>query len=517
MSAAVAGMLVAGFLALVASVALLTAYRVERFVGTRYLRRSTTVRSLRLAPLVALAVTAVGFILLLATRQTHRAIETVAVVLALGGLLAAILFLLLRFFSVFTTVSTVGVMLGVASLVVVLSVTSGFEREFQDKVQAVNAHLIVTSYGIERDVEETDREADSVRQRLAGMPGLLRMSRFSFTAGEVMIGKIGANLKGVELSDGVPELRRAMVAGSLDDLARPATCSTLPGRPAGEPSPASTPTSIPPTPTTPATMTNMTGRIVLGAELAHRVHAAVGDCIQVLVPFSGGFESVPSAYRFRVVGISSFGFQEYDARLAFIPLEDAKRLGNARQSIFGVELRFTSAMQALAAESKVEERLGSEMRVIDWKTLNKNLFTALAMQKLIISLLLVLIIVVAAFNILASLTLVVLSKVREVAIIASMGARAGTLLRIFLVSGGVVGFVGTGWGIIYGLALCGLASLYGYPLDPKVYLIAKLPVEVSGTEILLVAGATQIICLLATLYPAWRASRQQVVEGLKYV
>jgi lipoprotein-releasing system permease protein len=487
----------AGLLALVGSVALLVAFRVERFVGTRYLRRESTSRAVRLGPPIALAITIADILAVLATRSQHRALETIAVVLALVALLVTILFLLLRVFSVFTTVSTVGVMLGVASLVVVLSVTSGFQHEFEDKVQAVNAHLIVTSYGLERDVEEADKEAETVKTKLRGMPGLVRASRFSFTAGEVMIGKIGANLKGVDLEDGVPELRRAIVEGSIDDLARPASCSVGPEGSGEHQQPA--------------------GRLILGSDLAHRVHARVGDCIQVLVPFSGGVESIPSAYSFRVVGLSTFGFQEYDARLAFIPLEDARRLGNARQSIFGVELRFTDPMQALRAEEAVEERLGPDMRIIDWKTLNKNLFTALAMQKLIISLLLVLIIVVAAFNILASLTLVVMSKVREVAIIASMGARAGSLLRIFLVSGSVVGFVGTGFGICYGLALCGLAALYGYPLDPKVYLIARLPVEVSGREILLVAGATQIICLLATLYPAWRASRQHVVDGLKYV
>jgi lipoprotein-releasing system permease protein len=492
MSPLSAGILLAGLLAVVSSVALLLGYRVERFVGTRYLRREATSRAVRTGPIVALVITGLCVATDLASHGQHRTIETISVVLTLVALLVTILLLLLRVFSVFTTVSTVGVMLGVASLVVVLSVTSGFEREFQNKVQAVNAHLIVTAYGLERDVEETDKDADRIRLRLAGMPGLVRTSRFSFTAGEVMIGKVGANLKGVDLSDGVPELKQAMVAGSLDDLEKPASC---PGTPQGQ----------------------MVGRLILGADLARRVHAKVGDCIQVLVPFSGGIESVPSAYSFRVVGLSSFGFQEYDARLAFIPLEDAKRLGNARQSIFGVELRFADPMQALKVESQVEDRLGPDMRVIDWKTLNKNLFTALAMQKLIISLLLVLIIVVAAFNILASLTLVVLSKIREVAIIASMGARSGSLLRIFLVAGSVVGFVGTGFGIVYGLALCGLAALYGYPLDPKVYLIARLPVEVSSREILLVAGATQIICLFATLYPAWRASRQPVVDGLKYV
>jgi lipoprotein-releasing system permease protein len=494
MAAAITGILAAGLLALLASLALLIGFGFERFVGTRYLRRETASRMVRLGPYVALAITLLDLLVILATRDHHRTLETFAVVIALVALLATILFLLLRLLSVFTTVSTVGVMLGVASLVVVLSVTSGFEREFQEKVQSVNAHLIVTSYGLERDVEEAEREAEKVRADMAGFPGLVRMSRFSFTAGEVMIGKIGANLKGVEVSEGVPELRRALVAGSVDDLNRPATC------PGGE-----------------ASADCMVGRLILGQDLAHRVHAAVGDCIQVLVPFSGGFESTPSAYVFRVVGISSFGFQEYDARLAFIPLEDAKRLGNARQSIFGVEMRFTDPMVALRVEEEVEARLGPDRRIIDWKTLNKNLFMALAMQKIIISLLLVLITVVAAFNILASLTLVVLSKVREVAILAAMGARRGSLLRLFLVSGSIVGFVGTGLGILYGLAMCGLAALYGYPLDPKVYLIARLPVEVSAREILLVAGATQIICLLATLYPAKRASRQQVVDGLKYV
>jgi lipoprotein-releasing system permease protein len=409
-----------------------------------------------------------------------------------------LLFVLLRVFSVFTTVSTMGVVLGVASLVVVLAVTSGFEHEFQDKVLAVNAHLIVTSYGLERDMAEAERDAEVIKKSLAGLPGLKRMSTFSFTAGEVMIGKVGANLKGVDLSDGAPELRRIMVAGSVADLGRPAHCA--------EAQPAAEPTDAEPV-----------GRIILGSELARRLHSRVGDCLQVLVPFSGGIDSAPSAYTFRVVGISSLGFHEYDARLAYINLEDARRMGNARQSIFGVELRFADPMQAVRIEPEVERRLGPEARVIDWKTLNRNLFAALSMQKLVIAVLLFFIIVVAAFNIIASLMLIVLSKVREIAILASMGARAATLLRVFLAAGTFVGFAGTGLGILYGLAICGLAALYGYPLDPKVYLIARLPVQISVREILLVAAATQLICFVATLYPAVRAARLRVVDGLRYL
>jgi lipoprotein-releasing system permease protein len=211
------------------------------------------------------------------------------------------------------------------------------------------------------------------------------------------------------------------------------------------------------------------------------------------------------------------GFNEYDSRLAFVNLDDARRLANARQSVFGVELRFRDPMLALSSQEEVERRLGPEPRILDWKTLNHNLFMALTMQKLIIALVLAIIIVVAAVNIVSSLTLIVLSKFREIAILSSMGARATSLLRIFMVGGSFVGFAGTTLGIIYGLTVCGLARLYGYPLDPKVYLIAQLPVEISIREILFVAATTQLICVLATIYPAVRAARLRVVEGLRYL
>jgi lipoprotein-releasing system permease protein len=138
------------------------------------------------------------------------------------------------------------------------------------------------------------------------------------------------------------------------------------------------------------------------------------------------------------------------------------------------------------------------------------------MQKVMISLLLVLIIVVAAFNIIASLTMIVLSKVREIAILKSMGARAPTVARIFLVGGTTVGAIGTTLGIAYGLLVCGLARLYGYPLDPKVYLIGKLTVQIAASELVIVAAATLGICFLATIYPAWRASRLKAVDGIRY-
>lgn len=483
---------IAGVLALLASALFICLFRFERYVGLRYLRKGETSPAVTVALLASIALTGASFGVFWMTRGQLRHIETVAVAFTLVGAIATMLCLLLRMFSVFTTVSTMGVVLGVASLVVVLAVTTGFEREFREKVLAVNAHLIVTPYGT-MSMEEMEREADSYAKKLRDLPGLERMAKFSFSAAEVMIGPLGANLKGLDPADPAPELRRGMVTGSLDDLRKPAVCPGVAGDEEED-----------------------AGRVVLGEDMARRLRAKVGDCVQLLVPYTGGIDSAPASYQFRVLGTFSLGFHEYDARLAFISIEDARRLGNARDSIFGLELRFADPLAAMKIQEEVERRLGPDVRVLDWETLNKNLFTALVMQKLIIALILMIIILVAAFNIVASLTLIVLSKVREIAILSAMGAKPRSLVRIFIVAGSFVGFVGTGLGILYGLAVCGLARLYEFPLDPKVYLIAQLPVEISARELLFVAAATQLICLLATLYPASRARRLQVIEGLRY-
>jgi lipoprotein-releasing system permease protein len=466
---------------------------IERFVGLRYLHRASPTRGSRALLGQALVALALGVVIYLASRGRWRDLETVGIVIVLGAALDLIFAFLMRVFSVFTTVSTMGVVLGVASLVVVLAVTSGFEREFQDKVLALNAHLIVMPYG---DADIDSPELDRVEEKLRDIPGVVRMSRFLFSAGEVMVGRIGANLKGVDLRDGADDLRHALIAGRVEDLAAPASCPL----PAG----------------TARKETTDVGRIALGAELAHKLHVKLGGCVSIMVPFSAEGAGAPPAFLFKVVALFRMGFNEYDTRLAYVSLADARRIANVRTSVPGIELRFSDPLMALHMTDEVRRRLDAPYRVIDWKELNHNLFMALTMQKVMISLLLVLIIVVAAFNIIASLTMIVLSKVREIAILKSMGARSTTVARIFLVGGTTVGAIGTTFGILYGLLVCLAARLYGYPLDPKVYLIGRLPVQIAASEIVGVAAATLGICFLATLYPAWRASRMRAVDGLRY-
>jgi lipoprotein-releasing system permease protein len=471
----------------------LFALGLERFVGLRYLHRVRRPRGTLGALAVALGGVALGFLLFFATRGHSRGGETAGVVCVLVASLAVVVVVLMRVFSVFTTVSTMGVVLGVASLVVVLAVTSGFEREFQDKVLALNAHLIVIPYG---DVDIDSPEADRIAEKLKGMPGVVSMAKFLFSAGEVMVGRIGANLKGIDLQQGADDLRHALVEGRVEDLAAPASCPLPEGTPRKE--------------------TTDVGRIILGAELAHKLRVKTGGCVSIMVPFSESGASTPPSFLFKVVGLFRMGFNEYDTRLAYVSLADARKIANARGTVFGVELRFADPLMALDKTREVSRRLDAPYRVIDWKELNHNLFMALTMQKVIISLLLVIIIIVAAFNILASLTMIVLSKVREIAILKSMGARTATVARIFVVGGITVGAIGTGAGILYGLLVCVLARLYGYPLDPKVYLIGELPVRIAGSEVFAVAVGTLAISCLATIYPAWRAGRMRAVDGLRY-
>jgi lipoprotein-releasing system permease protein len=378
----------------------------------------------------------------------------------------------------------------VASLVVVFGVTSGFEREFQDKVLALNAHLIVQAYG-DADFDEMN----DIQRRLTGMPGVVRMAPFLFSAGEVMIGRVGANLKGIDLRQGADDLRRALEKGKVEDLEKPARC-TVPG-------------------TTPPRSTTDVGRIAVGAELARKLRVNIGDCIPIMVPFSSGATDMPVSYLFEVTGIFRMGFNEYDTRLAYVSIADAQRLANVRRLVSGVELRFADPMAALTAGKEVQRRLGSPHHLVDWKELNGNLFRALLIQKVFIALMLVIIIVVAAFNIVSSLTMIVLSKVPEIAILKSMGASDSMVARVFLIGGTAVGLIGTSLGIGYGLLVCLLARLYGYPLDPKVYLIGQLPVQIRAEELVGVALATIVIAWLATLYPSMRASRLVAVEGLR--
>ena len=401
------------------------------------------------------------------------------------GALFVIVFGLLLFFSVFTSVAIVGVMIGVSALLVVLSVTSGFQEEFKDKVLGVNGHVIVMKWGADfKDYRELEKKLSAMDEVAGVAPVIFDEMQAAHQATQSSI-----YLQGIDPSEAgrVLSVNAQMIEGQVADLDK------------------------------------NDGSALIGTSLAKKLHVKVGDTIKVMSKLStidtsliGKNARLPKSGDFKVVGLFHAGFEEYDSRLVYVNLADAQKLEGHGDVVSGVYIKLKDADKAPAFAKYLEKTLKAPYRIIDWAELNHNLFTALKLQKFVISLFLTIIIIVAAFNIVASLTMIVLSKRKEIAILKSMGASAGGVARVFQVAGLTIGAFGVLCGIGFGLLMCAVASRYRYPLDPKIYLISQLPVHVRLTEVGITAGVTLLICLLATIYPALKASDLQPVEGLRY-
>jgi lipoprotein-releasing system permease protein len=264
--------------------------------------------------------------------------------------------------------------------------------------------------------------------------------------------------------------------------------------------------------------------VVVGRALANTLGLAVGDAVRIISPLAGLDTSLyrknvsaPRSLDFRVIGVFEAGFQEYDTRLVYVDLHEAQRFFDHGDSVTGVELRLSDIEAAPRVARELEGDLGgAPYHTMDWRELNHNLFTALEMQKVMLSLVIATIIFVAAFNVIATLIMIVLEKKREVAILKAMGARDGSILLIFLVQGLVIGVMGTAIGLVIGGIITGYLSVYTFPLDPKVYLIDHLPVRVSPSEfgytVLIALG----ICTTSGLVPSWWAARLRPADGVRY-
>ncbi len=409
------------------------------------------------------------------------------------GMISTATFALLSIFTVFTSVSILGVALGVAALTIVLAVTTGFQQQFKDKVLGVNAHVIVlksqATFAEYRDVMKTSQEID---------PDVIAVQPFIFAEMLVTRGKgelSGVAIKGVDpkLVRGVLDLQQHMIEGSVDILGQDVKPSELPP-------------------------------IIMGKELAQKLKAKVGDDVTVVVPLSNidfdtwrAKSSAPRTRKFRVAGIFYSGFDEYDRRLMYTALRDTQELVGRGDQVMGVELKVKDVDRASEIAAKLEKALGGPpYQVQDWYELNHNLFTALNLQKIVLIIILTLIIVVAAVNMVSSLTMMVTDKTREVAILKSMGATSSSVGRVFQLLGVAIGGIGTLIGVSIGLVTCYVVAAYGYHLDPKVYLIDRLPIDVVEYEVALVCGITLVISLLATWAPAQSAASLRPVEGLRY-
>ena len=476
--------------------------------------------------LVGLVGVAIGVAVLL---LSHGASPIGVMVLVFSMILTAA-FALFSVFSVFTSVSVLGVVFGVAALTIVLAVTTGFQKQFRDKVLGVNAHVIVmksqTTFAEYRDVMKTAREID--RDVLAVQPFIFAEMLATRGKGELS----GVAIKGIDpnLVGGVLDLDKHMIEGSVDSLLLQA-CP--PGadersepqdrRPAPAGSAVAAPAMISATePDRPHCLKDPP--IIMGKELAHKLRAKVGDTLTVVVPLSSidldtwrAKSSAPRTRKFTITGIFYSGFDEYDRRLMYASLLETQELWGRGDQVMGVELKVRDVDRAEAIAHKLERALGGPpYQVQDWYELNHNLFTALTLQKVALVIILTLIIVVAAVNMVSALTMLVVEKVREIAILKSMGASSSSVGLVFQVVGVAIGGAGTLIGVVIGLVTCYVVGRYGYHLDPKVYLIDRLPIEVKPLEVLLVAGITMVISVFATVVPSQSAASLRPVDGLRY-
>ncbi len=378
-----------------------------------------------------------------------------------------------RFISLITWLSTAGVALGVASLIVVFSVMTGYAELLRDKIIGLNAHITVFPERRNLDMEKAARNAMSVEGVRSVSP---------FVMGQAMIasrsGSTGIMVRGLMPGDaGMNEaLGKMLIGGRLSSL--------------GE----------------------NRAQIIVGRELANELKTETGDTLRVTVPAGGS----PRTAQFKVAGIFSSGMYEFDSKIALVSIEDARLLLGMGESVSGLEIRVGDIRTTDAMLPRLYSALGPDFTVVDWKKMNHNMFYALELQRVVLSVIMGLVVLVAAFNVCATLIMLVLEKTREIGILKAMGAKNGAIGRIFAIEGLTIGIAGAGSGTIVGLVLCGLQSTYGVIAIPSdVYLFSVLPVSVSPAVSALFALSAVLLCYLATAYPSWRASRLNPVEAIR--
>jgi lipoprotein-releasing system permease protein len=259
--------------------------------------------------------------------------------------------------------------------------------------------------------------------------------------------------------------------------------------------------------------------IILGKELARSLHVLKGDMVQVITTkgMISPIGHVPTMRRFVVKDYFETGMYEYDGSMAYIGLDDAQKILRMQGAVSGIEARVTDIYKAREVAEKVVAKLGYPYWVRDWMQMNRNLFSALKLEKTVMFIILALIILVAAFNIASSLIMMVMEKTKDIAILKAMGATDASIRKIFVFEGLLIGALGTFLGVVIGFIMCTLLEKYKFiELPGDVYYLTTLPVNLDLMDVAVIAASAMVICFLATLYPARQASKLDPVEAIRY-
>ena len=393
------------------------------------------------------------------------------------------------FISVITYISAAGVCLGALVLIVALSVANGFEKEVRDRIVGTLAHAKIMQY-----YEKPIVNYDSLRKVILKQPEVIGASPYIMAKGGIECDKSqeGVLINGIDpaTETTVTDISRKITFGkfSLDSLESERK-RKLPA-------------------------------VIIGIGLADKLGVRPGGEVVVgglTSDDNGELSTTPKMARFAVIGIFETGMYEYDLNLIYISLGIAQNLFNIH-GVEGIQIKTSNVFQADRIAKNVKDSLGGyPLRAIDWKSQNKSLFEWMRLERLIIFLVISLIILVAAFNIISSLIMMILEKRREIGILMSMGATHGSIMRIFMLNGIVIGFLGSTVGTALGLGLCYIQQRWALiPLPGDIYFINKLPVSIQWfPDVILIYVSANILCFLATLYPAWLASKVLPAESIR--
>jgi lipoprotein releasing system, transmembrane protein, LolC/E family len=392
------------------------------------------------------------------------------------------------FISLIALFSFLGIALGVATLIIVMSVMNGFRQELLDRILGLNGHISIQGpvTGI--------TDYDALLQRIRALPGVV-------LADPMIDNQVMVTSKGVARGAVVRGLRpedirkRDILAGNI----RSGSLDAFEGNDA----------------------------VIIGDRLAERLGLSVGDRITLISPSGNvtAFGTVPRVRAYRIVATFDVGMFEYDSGFVFMPLEAAQTYFNMPDAVTTIEVFAKSAQEAPKLARNLVRVVGEDDRVLDWQRVNAGFFNAIQVERNVMFLILTLIIVVAAFNIISSLIMLVKEKVRAIAILRTMGATRGSIMRIFFIAGSSVGVAGTLLGFVGGLAFADniesirqwIQSLTGTQLfAAEIYFLSKLPAIVDPREVVVVTGIALVLSFLATIYPSWRAARIEPAEALRY-
>jgi lipoprotein-releasing system permease protein len=399
------------------------------------------------------------------------------------------------FISIITIISIAGVFLGVMALIIVLAVMNGFETDIKEKILGTYSHIVLLKHG-----EGGISNYPALIEQVKSYKRVLSASPFIYN--QVMLTS-KANVSGVVIRGIDPDsaaevtnIGRAIMEGSLNELSKGEGDGAVPG-------------------------------IIIGKELAKHLGAFLNEPITVISPLGTltPMGMVPRVKQFKVVGIFNVGMYEYDSSLAFISLRDAQRFFNMGDAVTGIEIKVDNVYKAKEVARIIQRDLGLPYWTKDWMEMNKNLFSALRMEKVIMFIILFLIVFVAAFNIVSTLIMVVMEKNKDIAILKSMGAPALSIMKIFIIQGLIIGTVGTILGALTGmLAAINMETIanyveriLGFEVFPRdVYYLDRFPSELNPMDVLIIVVVALMLCFFATLYPSWKASRLDPVETLRY-